>query len=574
MQPYSILPAGGVDQADEWIRLGTEAQISGNLPKAEGFYRSALRLSPSNVTALHNLAILQACSNNLNEALLTMERATLFEHDHHPVIFANQALICLEADRIDEGIKAAVKAMSLAQTLEDPAADPVKSAGYLNARLAFAMMSATAGHPDKAYPAYMEMLTLDPKHPSAGPNSCFVTSLMPIGPKELIEPRRKWYEANRLKRPQWPHKRNKDPNRLLKVGYVGGDFKSHSAAMMFANVLLNHDRSQVEPYLYSSLPTDPEKDDATARFHAAGTWREISAKNDDDAEAMIDADEIDILVDLAGHTNGGRLGLFCRKPAPIQVTAWGFAHGTGVPEIDVFFADPIAVPADERQYFAERIVDLPCIVTYRAPTEYQLKPSSPAPFYQNEYITFGTFTRFEKLSDSCLATFKKILEGVPDSRFYFKDHAFKRPYSVRRILKAFDGIDPKRLIFAGSSSHPEHMMEYHKVDAILDVFPHGAGVVSLETLYCGVPLLTMYGTQPSGRTASSVLTAIGRKDWIARSEKEYVDNAIGWANRPHELAKARKTLRDELLSSPVISGYCSAVEKAYRTLWKEWCEKK
>lgn len=577
MQPFSLLPAPGSDQTDEWIKLGTEAQLQGNFPKAETFYRSALRISPNNTIAIHNLAILQACTANLNDALLSMEKAVLFD-DKEPVMYANQALICLESDRIDEGVDAATKAMTLAIDFPvpstDPNADQLKTAGYVNARLAYAMVSASAGHPEQGYLPYMQMLKVDPKHPAAGPNSCFVTSLMPIGPKDLIEPRKQWYLTNRVQRPRWPHKNDRNPDRILRIGYVGGDFKSHSAAMMFSNVILNHDRSEVEVFLYSSLPTDPEKDDMSAWFRkASATWREISGKSDDDVEAMIEEDAIDILVDLAGHTNGGRLGVFCRKPAPIQVTAWGFAHGTGIPEIDVFFADPVAVPQEERQYFAERIYDLPCIVTYRPPTDYQIKPSSSAPYYQNDYITFGTFTRFEKLSDECLAAYREILLRVPDSKMLFKDHAYKRPYSIRRVLAAMKDIDPKRLMFAGSSSHPEHLLAYQTVDILLDTWPHGCGVVTLESLYSGVPILTRYGTQPSGRTAASVLTSIGRKDWIAKDDEHFVENVVAWANRPHELAKARKTLREEFVSSPVVFGYCSAVEKAYRTLWKEWCGK-
>lgn len=572
-QPYSILPAAGSDQLDEWIKLGAETQLAGNLPKAMSFYQSALRLDPNNATATQNLAVVLACSPGcLNDALLAIEKAVIF-NPAESIIRCNQALICLEADRIDEGLAAAHAAVKNApQSTPQPGCEPVKAAGYINSRLALAMLSASAGHPEESYKPYMEMLDVDPTHPAAGPNSCFVTSLMPFGPKELRAPRDRWYRANKVNRPHWPHKNKKDPDKVLKVGYVGGDFKSHSAAMMFSNVVLNHDRKVVEPFLYSSLPTDPEKDAMSAMFRAVGNFREVHGKNDDDFEAMIEADEIDILVDLAGHTNGGRLGVFCRKPAPVQVTAWGFAHGTGVPDIDYFFADPVAVQPDERQYYAERIYDLPCIVTYRPPVEYNIRPTSPAPALTNEYFRFGCFARFEKLSDAFLGTVKKILEGVPTSRVYFKDHAFKRPYSIRRVLSALEGIDPARIAFGGSTTHPEHLLEYQKVDAILDPYFHGGGIVSLETLYCGVPLLTMYGRQPSGRTASSVLTAIGRTDWIAKTEADYVKLAIEWANRPHDLAVSRKTLRQELLDSPVVKGYVQAVESAYRDIWKSWCQ--
>jgi protein O-GlcNAc transferase len=277
-------------------------------------------------------------------------------------------------------------------------------------------------------------------------------------------------------------------------------------------------------------------------------------------------------VDLSGHTNGGRLALFTRKPAPVQITAWGFAHGSGLHDtVDVFFADPIAVPQEERQYFAENIYDLPCIVTYEPP-EYNLKATSPLPYYVNgEVLTFGSFSRFEKLSDQCLATFAEILRRVPDSRLYFKDHSFRRPYSIKRVRNAMPDVDPKRLIFGISTSHLEHLQTMAQCDLFLDTYPHGCGLVSAEILWAGIPLVTMTGRQPSGRTAASILTAMGRTDWIAKDQREYVELAVRVAGDIPALAKARKTLRQELLESPVVKDYRLRVEEAYRTIWGEYC---
>jgi predicted O-linked N-acetylglucosamine transferase (SPINDLY family) len=132
-------------------------------------------------------------------------------------------------------------------------------------------------------------------------------------------------------------------------------------------------------------------------------------------------------------------------------------------------------------------------------------------------------------------------------------------------------IDPKRLLFSISTSHPDHMLAYQQCDLALDPYPHGGGIVSLEQLYMGIPLITLYGKQPSGRSATSVLTAMGRKDWIAYSEQEYIDKAVALAGDIPTLNKSRKTLRDELMTSPVVKGYREAVEAAYRKVWKEYC---
>jgi predicted O-linked N-acetylglucosamine transferase (SPINDLY family) len=335
--------------------------------------------------------------------------------------------------------------------------------------------------------------------------------------------------------------------------------------MIFGAVVLNHSKD-FEVFLYSSLAVDPKADVRTKKFQDLGNWRDISTLDDEKSEALIRADKIDILVDLSGHTNGGRLALFTRKPAPVQVTAWGFAHGTGCPEIDYFFADPVAVPEEERQHYAEKIFDLQCVVTYDKP-EYDLKGTSALPYHSNGCITFGSYARYEKLSDACLETFAEILRRVPSSRLQFKDGGFRRPYSIKRVLAAMPDISPERLLFSVATSHPEHMQAYQQADIMLDPFPHTGGVVGMEQIYMGVPVVTLYGTQASGRTTSAVLTAMGRKEWIAKSREQYIDIAANLAADIPALTKARKTLREELLASPVVKDYPKAVEAAYRQMW-------
>jgi predicted O-linked N-acetylglucosamine transferase (SPINDLY family) len=550
-QPLIIMPPAGADQTDEWVKLGMEAQMAGKFHDAERHYRQALRLDPQHVVATQNLAVLFAQMSQLNEALLTIERAVLFSDGKNGIVHTNRALMSLEADRIDDAVESGRKGVEMSPQVET--------------WLALAIILATAGEPAEAVPLYEKVLAQQPNHIQAAPNICFVQTLTDATPSELLVQRRRWYEANRWKGKREGHWLEPLDGRRLRVGYVGGDFKRHSAAMIFGNVILRHDKSAVDVYFYSTLPVDPKADDLTKRFHdfAGENWRDISTASDDDAEALIRKDKIDVLVDLAGHTNGGRLALFTRKPAPIQVTGWGFAHGTGLPEMDYFVADPVAVPKHERQHFAEEISDLPCVVTYLAPEEYGLKGTSRLPYHENDYITFGSYARYEKMSAECLAAFAEILKRVPGSKIQFKDHAFRRPYSIKRVLGAMPGIDQSRIRFSISTPHGEHLQAYQQADLILDPFPHGGGVVALEALYMGVPLVTRYGTQPSGRSAASVLTQMGRKDWVAFSREEYIEKAVALAADTDQLMKVRKTLRADFLDSPVVKGYAAAVESAY-----------
>lgn len=553
--PYMIVPPQGADPADEWVKLGVAAHSAGDLPKAQQNYGQALRLDPRHALATQNLAIVYACSNLLNEALLTIERASMLD-GVHGVIQMNWSLMALAADQIDVALATARKGVELSPNV--------------NTKMALAMTLATAGLPSEAIPIYQDILKEVPNHPSAGPNICFVQTLTTATPKDLAEQRKLWHDANRFHGKRDPHPNTKDPNKVIRIGYVSGDYKTHSASMIFkSGVLLKSEAVQV--YLYCSLPVSDD-DVVTKEFktYVGDRWRDISTLDDEKVDALVRQDQIDILVDLAGHTNGGRLPLFTRKPAPIQVTAWGFAHGTGCPEIDYFFADPVAIPEVEREFYVEKIVDLPCIVSYAKPP-YDIKGKSSLPFFKNDYITFGSYARYEKMNDDCLKVFAQILRKVPESRLEFKDHGCRRPYSIRRIQSLMPDIGKERLLFSLATAHHEHMQSYQQADLILDPFPHSGGVVCLEQLYMGVPMVTMYGTQAAGRTSSSVLTSMGRTDWIAYSEEEYVAKAVAMVEDKQKLNGYRKILQAEFLASPVVAGYAEKVLEAYRTIWVKWC---
>ena len=558
MQPYILMPSQGSDQADEWVRLGLESQIANKFPDAERHYRQALRLDAAHVTATMNFAILYAQTGNLNEALLTIERASLFDTNKTGVIYMNWAFMALEADRIDDALKAA--------------RDGIEKAPCQETYLAMALISATAGKPQDAITYYEKILETNPTHPQAAPNICFVQTLTDATPKDLIARRKGWYQANSFKGEKHKHPMGRINGSVspLRVGYVSGDFKCHSASMIFASVLLSHDKDKVLPFYYSTLAVDENADAMTKTFKesAGENWRDISTLDDEQADLLIRKDRIDILVDLAGHTNGGRLALFTRKPAPIQCTAWGFAHGTGCPEIDYFLADQVAVPESERADYAEKIWDVPCVVSYMPPN-YNLKGTSQLPYFVNGYWTFASHARYEKFSDECLETWAEILKQVPESKLQLKDHAYRRPYSMKRVLSIMNDIDPKRILFSIATSHPDHMLAYQQADVILDPFPHSGGGVGLEQLYMGLPIITRYGTQASGRTTSSILTAMGKTDWIAKTKEEYVEKAVNLTKDVRALADMRKTLRNELIESPVIKGYPQAIEKAYQDMWEQ-----
>ena len=565
-QPYILLPpteAGAV--VSEWLAVAIESHQLGRFPDAERQLRHALELAPDDPRSYNNLACAYAAGNNHKEALLAIERASLFARsgddaqkasEVQGIVFCNWALIGLDLEQIDLALEKADLAVRIYPCTQT--------------RVALALCHPASGAPAGALPLYNTVLDEDPKHHVAGMNASFVQTLIDAKPEALLTQRRRFYEGQRQIGSGLKHHKLSLNGKPIRVGYVSGDYRRHSASSIFGAVVLHHS-PRIEPYLYSTQPVDVDADPVSKKFKtsAGDRWRDLFGVPDEKAEELIRKDRIDILVDLSGHTGGGRLGLFTRKPAPIQVTAWGFAHGTGCPEIDYFLADPVAVPIPERSYYAERVVDLPCIVAYEPP-EYQLSGVSNPPVRSNGYVTFGCFSRYEKLSTAYLATCQEILLGVSNSRMEFKDNAFRQPYAVKRVLEIMDQVDPKRLSFRIGTSQVDHMLAYQRCDLILDPFPHSGGTCCLEQLWMGVPLVTLYGTQASGRTTSSVLTCLNRLDWIAHTRDEYIIAAIDltmrWKDR---LAPARKTLRQELLESPVCRGYITAVEDTYTNLLQE-----
>ncbi len=553
-QPYHLLPRTGASMAEEWLDIGLQHQLAGKFAEAEQTYNKGLRIDPNNGPLTANLGVLAAQQGNVLVAIQRLERALLFD-EANATTWYNYALTLLEAERTDEALPAIKKSLGLAES-----ADALTAKGMILTSLARAAEAAEA---------YDAALDKNPQHPMAAFNTIFVRTLKNTTPADNYTARKRWHENNGWKGGKRSHANGRTPDRKLRIGYVGGDFKMHSAAFIFGKAILYHDRTAYEPFCYMTMPPNAD-DQQTKRFVEKTNWRDISAKTDDEAEAMIRSDGIDVLVDLSGHTGGTRLALFTRKSAPIQVHAWGFAHGSGCPEIDYFFADPYSVPTEEREFFAERIWDLSCVVAYEPPS-YGHSGVSPAPVGRDGIFTFGVFGRFEKYSPQSLEAWHKILLRTPDSRLIIKDLMMRRPYAVKRIREVMHDVDPKRILFMQDCSHPEQFLIYQNVDLVLDTFPHTGGVTALEILYMGVPVITLYNGQVGGRTTATALHLMGRDNWVANSIDEYVRQAVKLAAERAELSKARTELRDQFLKSPLCGNYVGEVENAYRSMWWRYC---
>ena len=431
------------------------------------------------------------------------------------------------------------------------------------------------GRMEEAIACYDRVLAVKPDFSEVISNKIFALDLVPqAGFAEHQEARKEWWDkvGAKIAAQSSPHHANdRDPARRIVLGYVSADFRRHSASTIFWPVLANHDKSRFEVICYSCSTI---RDDVTKDFEsAADRFIDVSQLSDEELAARVRADNVDILIDLSGHSGGHRLGVFARKPAPVQVTAWGHGTGTGLPTIDYLFSDPVTIPEAMRSLYAEKIFDLPCVIMSALPA-IELPRGDP-PFVTNGHVTFGVFNRITKISDDAVAACARVLHGVSDAKLLLKDGAYDDP-QMRDLMRqrfAAHGVTGERIDFLGSSPREQHLAAFGKSDIALDPFPQNGGVSTWEALHMGVPVVAKLGHTAPSRLSGAILTSVGMKDWVAATTDDYVALAVKFAGMPDLLKSLRRELPPKVAAAPSGNAalYTSAVERAYRTMWEEYC---
>jgi predicted O-linked N-acetylglucosamine transferase (SPINDLY family) len=521
----------------------------------------ALALKPHDADALSNRGNVLAELRRFDEALATYDRA-LAVNPGLSTAWLGRGNVLLNLNRYDEAFAAYQKAL---QAKPD----------NVNAMSQLAHFYERQGRTDEAIACYDRALALKPDFADAISNRVFTLDFAAnVGVEEQQAARKYWWRqigAKIAETSSFRHDNDPDPARRIVLGYVSADFRRHSAAAAFRPVLQNHDKTQFEVVCYSCSVVQDEKTEDFRRI--ADKWVDASQWSDRVLADRIHADKIDILVDLSGHSAGHRLGAFARKPAPVQVTAWGHATGTGLPTIDYLFSDPVTMPPSVRHLFAERLYDLPCIITTEPPPP-GLRPADP-PILAKGYVTFGVFNRMSKVSDDAVAVWAGILDRVPRSRLLMKDGALNED-SLRAVLTerfARHGVAPDRIDFLGYTPREQHLAAFGNVDICLDPFPQNGGVSTWEALHMGVPVVAKLGNVPVSRSSGAILCSLGMSDWVAASADEYVSIAVTRASMPDDLKTLRHALAGTIANSSSGNGllYTRAVERGYRTMWEEYC---
>jgi len=547
------------NDANAYNNFGTILRGLGRLKEAEDAFKKALKLNAGFAEAYNGLASVLPV-NRLNEAEQAYRKAIFLKPDYAEA-YNNLGSLLKDLGRLDEAITAygsALKFRPHATTYHN-LGNALKDCGFIEEALA----------------AYRMALELKPDYIVAYSNLLFCLNYHPdLSAENLFTEYCHWNEryASPLFQTAISHANEPLPNRKLRVGYVSPDFRTHSCRHFIEPLLATHDRTVVELFAYAELN---HQDVYTEKFRGmVDHWVPTLGMSDNTLSERIRMDGIDILVDLAGHTAGNRLLAFARKPAPVQVSWLGYGYTTGIKVIDWYLTDACSAPEGSEHLFSEGIWRLVGPSLVFRPAE-GMGDVSPLPALERGFVTFVTLTRSIRINHRTIRVWAELLKRIPNARLRFDSRNFNDTSVCEKIATNFSahGISSDRLIM-GFTSPPWDVLR--GTDIGLDCFPHNSGTTLFETLYMGLPFITLAGRPSVGRLGSMILQGIGHPEWIAVTEAEYIDKAEALASDLPRLSTLRSALRQEMDTSPLMDElqFARKVEKAYKEMWGQYCKGK
>ncbi|MGC2029494.1 MAG: tetratricopeptide repeat protein [Steroidobacteraceae bacterium] len=377
-----------------------------------------------------------------------------------------------------------------------------------------------------------------------------------------------------LEAPQRPsrrhHANSRDLERPLRIGLVSGDFRNHPVANFIEPVLVELRNSRLQIAIYSNHCVEDQVSERL-RGHVA-QWRAVSDMSDRQLERTILDDRIDILIDLSGHTALNRLGVFARKPAPVQLSWIGYPGTTGLRAIDYYVADRHFLPAGQFEHsFIEKIAYLPAAWTFKPHAN--SPPVNGLPALEAGFVTFGSFNRLGKLNPLTVRLWSRLLRETPNSIMIMAGI----PLTERRqaLLETFnaEGIVSERVAFFPRTDMNTYLALHNEVDICLDTFPYTGGTTTNHALWMGVPTLTLAGQTPASRQCAANLGHLGLEGFIASDADDFVEKGLFWSTKIAALSDVRRGLRERWLKSPLRQPetIASTLDAAMRHMWRRWC---
>ena len=547
------------DYAEAWSNLGLVRTRQRRYEEALQCYLRACELRPDFAQAHLNLSGLYVTLGRFEEASESARRA-LALRPNSPLAFYNMGLACHHRGRPDEAVEWCRRALAV---------EP----GHVEARVCLAQALSRQGRTDESLSHLREALRLRPDHLLARAALLFVLLNTSTDAGEVWSEHRRYGELieERFRPQQRAHANERVPGRRLRIAYLSPDLREHSIAYFFEPILAHHAHEGFEIHCYQD---HPKEDAVTARLRAhVEHWTPCALLTDEDLAERIRADRIDILVDMAGHTSGNRLPVFARRPAPVQVTWLGYPGTTGLSAMDWRLCSAETDPEGAERWHSERLYRLKSLWCYR-PRGDEAPPrggASPALSRGGE-VWFGSMNNLAKVSAETIRAWSRILKEVPGSRLVMT--SVPEGEARRRVTERFaaEGIGEDRLLLHGRLPDEGYREVLDGLDLALDPFPYNGTTTSCETLWRGIPLVSLVGDRSVSRSGYALLKAVGLEELAAADVDGYVALATNLARDQVRLTTlraelperfARSVLRDE-------AGFARDLEAAYREMWRQW----
>ena len=523
--------------------LGISLNHQKKYAEAENSYRQAIHLDQHLTSAYCNLAFNSAAQDRFIEAEEAYRKA--IEINPGDVVAMNNLGIILQKQEKPEDAKIVIeKALSL-------------NPQWPHAHNTLGNIYKDLGDIESALEHYKKAITISPTISLAHYSNylLFTGYHAKLSPEEFLQESIQYGKLAsaqaKLKYTSWLCKNpNKNAESKIRIGFVSGDFRRHAVASFLENMLRHFDKDKFELIAY---PSHHKEDDITELLKPHFIkWQPIHTKSDLDAAKLIHQDAPHILFDLSGHSAHNRLPMFAYKPAPIQVTWAGYPATTGLPEMDYILGDKIIIPSGSEHQFTEKVCRFPEIGGCFSPLIEDIPTVTP-PVLANGYITFGCFNNLIKMNDNVVATWAKILLSVPNSKLHLQSQQLSEESVIQSTYRRFaiHGIIPQQLILEGKTSRQDYFRSYNRIDIALDPFPRTGGTTSADTLWMGVPVLTLKGYDYWSRLGESITHCVEQSEWIADSTDDYINKAIFFAGNLDYLTKNREILRDKVIASPL-----------------------
>lgn len=549
--------------AEAHNHLGMCLKDSARPVEAVASYVNALAVKPEYPEAHNNLGNALSELGRVDEALASYRRALELDPGYARA-HNNLALLLGEQCNSHAAIAGFRRALEI---------DPEFAEAHYNLGVALGEQ----GRPDEEVASYRRALSIRPDYAEAYTNLLFVHSYsLTTSPADYLPLARGWESAcispeDRRAARGRTFSREPLSGRRLRIGYMSGDFRQHAMMYFIEQLLARHDRTRVELFAFS---TNRACDTVTQRLQAlVDHWIPVATASDATLRDRIDAEGIDVLIDLSGHTAHNRLGAFARRAAPVQAHYLGYFASTGLTEMDYWIGDEVLAPPEADSHFAEEIWRLPrAWVSYRTIAAAPESGWRPAP---DGSVCVGSFNGLGKLTPQTLALWARVLHALPEGRLLLKNKGLGSADSRGRILQALadHGIAADRVELEPASEWVDYMASHDRLDIALDpVGGRGGGTSTCDALWMGCPVIHALGDRATSRFTASMLTAIGRPEWIAHSEAEYIEKVVALARD----VDRRRALRFEQRALMCRSPLCDAddlarhLESAYFEMFERW----